>query len=97
MRGRTPATQARGMENTSRPPLRRSTSDKMLTGTAAGIARYLNLDPLVVRIGFAVTIVMGGLGIAVYLAAFLLIPEDGTDESIAGDILGSFQHKESQS
>jgi phage shock protein C len=85
------------MENTSRPPLRRSTSDKMLTGTAAGIARYLNLDPLVVRIGFAVTIVMGGLGIAVYLAAFLLIPEDGTDESIAGDILGSFQHKESQS
>jgi phage shock protein C len=84
------------MENTSRPPLRRSTDDKMLTGTAAGIARYLNLDPLVVRIAFAVTIVMGGLGIAVYLAAFLLMPEDGGSESIASDILGSFQHKEPQ-
>jgi phage shock protein C len=96
MRGHAPATQARGMENTSRP-LRRSTDDKMLTGTAAGIARYLNVDPLVVRIAFAVTTVMGGFGIPLYLAAFLLIPEDGSDQSIASDILGSFQHKESQS
>ena len=85
------------MENTSRPPLRRSTSDRMLTGTAAGIARYLNVDPLVVRIGFAVSVAFGGLGIAAYLAAFLLVPADGSDESIASDILGSFQHKESQS
>jgi phage shock protein PspC (stress-responsive transcriptional regulator) len=69
----------------------------MLTGTAAGIARYLNVDPLVVRIGFAVSIVFGGLGIVAYLAAFLLVPEEGSDESIASDILGSFQHKESQS
>jgi phage shock protein C len=85
------------MENSSRPPLRRSTSDRMLTGTAAGIARYLNIDPLVVRIAFAVSVVFGGLGMLVYLAAFLLIPEDGSDVSIASDILGSFQHKESQS
>jgi phage shock protein PspC (stress-responsive transcriptional regulator) len=85
------------MENTSRPPLRRSTSDRMLTGTAAGIARYLNVDPLVVRIGFAVSVVFGGLGMFAYLAAFLLLPEEGSDESIASDILGSFEHKGSQS
>jgi phage shock protein C len=85
------------MENTSRPPLRRSTSDKMLTGTAAGIARYLNVDPMFVRIGFGIITAMGGFGIPIYLTAFLLMPEDGSDESIASDLLGSFQHKESQS
>lgn len=78
----------------TKSPLRRSANDRMLTGTAAGIARYLNVDPTVVRIGFAVLTVMGGAGIPLYLAGLLLIPEEGHDESIASDLLGSFQRKE---
>jgi len=34
----------------------------------------------------------GGVGIPAYLACVLLIPEEGTDESIASSVLDSFQH-----
>jgi len=73
-----------------RPPLRRSLHDRMLTGTASGIARYLGVDPTIVRIGFVVVTLMGGAGVPLYLAALLLIPEEGSDESIASSIIGSF-------
>jgi phage shock protein PspC (stress-responsive transcriptional regulator) len=75
---------------TARPPLRRSTRDRMLTGTASGIARYLGVDPTFVRIAFVVLTFMGGSGGALYLAAFLLIPEEGSDESIASSVISSF-------
>jgi phage shock protein C len=74
----------------ARPPLRRSVGDRMLTGTASGIARYLGVDPTLVRIGFVVLTFMGGAGVPLYLAALLLIPEDGADESIASSIISSF-------
>ena len=63
--------------------LRRSATDKMLGGVAAGIARYLNLDVTLVRIVVAVLAVGTGLGAALYVAAWLLVPEDGMDKSIA--------------
>jgi phage shock protein PspC (stress-responsive transcriptional regulator) len=62
----------------------------MLTGTASGIARYLGVDPTFVRIGFVVLTFMGGAGVPLYLAALLLIPEEGTDESIASSVISSF-------
>lgn len=77
---------------TARPQLRRSLHDRMLTGTAAGIADYLNVDPTLVRIGFAVLTLMGP-GFPIYLAALLLIPEEGSDESIATAMINSFQNK----
>ena len=69
----------------SRPAqtLSRPSSDRMLAGVAAGIARYLNVDVTVVRILFAVLAVFGGAALPIYLAGWLLIPEDGADQSIA--------------
>ena len=62
----------------------------MLAGVAAGIARYLNADVTVIRIVFAVlTIVGGGAGIALYLAGWLLMPEDGSEQSIASQWIQS--------
>ena len=75
---------------TARTPLRRSVHDRMLTGTASGIARYLGVDPTLVRIGFVVLTFMGGAGVPLYLAALLLIPEEGSDESIASSVISSF-------
>ena len=63
--------------------LRRSADNRMLAGVAAGIARYLNVDVTVVRIVFAVLTVVGGAALPIYLAGWLLIPEDGADQSIA--------------
>jgi phage shock protein C len=64
--------------------LRRSADDRMLAGVAGGIARYLNVDATLVRVGIvALTLLMTGVGAALYIAAWLLIPADGEDQSVA--------------
>jgi phage shock protein PspC (stress-responsive transcriptional regulator) len=61
----------------------RPVHDRMLGGVAAGIARYLDVDVTVIRILFAVLAVFGGAALPIYVAGWLLIPEDGADQSIA--------------
>jgi phage shock protein C len=63
--------------------LRRSGDDRMLAGVAGGIARYLNADVTLVRVIIAALVLFTGAGAALYIAAWLLIPADGDDESIA--------------
>jgi len=63
--------------------LRRSGDDKMLAGVAGGMARYLNVNVTLVRVMIAALALFSGAGAALYLAAWLLIPADGDDQSIA--------------
>jgi phage shock protein PspC (stress-responsive transcriptional regulator) len=63
--------------------LHRSADDKMLGGVAGGIARYLDADVTLVRVIIAALALFTSVGVALYIAAWLLIPEDGEDESIA--------------
>jgi phage shock protein PspC (stress-responsive transcriptional regulator) len=72
-------------------PLCRPIGDRMLAGVASGAARYLGIDPLLVRLGFVVLVFVGGLGIPLYLASWLLIPEEGADQSIAADFVHNMQ------
>ena len=69
--------------------LRRSGDDRMLAGVAGGIARYLNVDATLVRVIIAALVLFTGVGAALYLAAWLLIPADGDDQSIAAAWLAS--------
>jgi phage shock protein C len=75
-----------------RPPLRRAVDGRMLAGVCAGIADYLAVDVTIVRVAFAVFAFLGGAGVPAYLACLLLIPEEGSDQSIAGSLLGSVDH-----
>jgi phage shock protein C len=70
-----------------RPPLRRTYHGRMLAGVCAGIADYLGVDTTIVRVAFAVFTFLGGAGIPAYLACLLLIPEEGSDQSIAASLL----------
>ena len=70
-------------------PLRRPIHDRMLAGVASGIADYLGVDETLVRIAIVVATFFGGAGIAVYLAGWLLIPEEGSDQSIASELVQS--------
>ena len=63
--------------------LRRSGDDRMLAGVAGGIASYLGADVTLVRVIIAALVLFTAAGAALYLAAWLLIPADGDDESIA--------------
>lgn len=69
----------------------RPTEDRMLAGVAAGIAQYLDVDPTLIRIAFAVLTLFGGAAVLVYLAGWLLIPEEGSDQSIASSFVQSRQ------
>jgi phage shock protein PspC (stress-responsive transcriptional regulator) len=69
------------------PQLRRPLDDQMVAGVAAGIARYFDIDATIVRIGFVVLAFVGGAGLPIYLAGWLLIPEDGAAESIAAEFI----------
>jgi phage shock protein PspC (stress-responsive transcriptional regulator) len=73
--------------------LRRSYEDRMLGGVAGGLARYFGVDPMIVRIAFAVLTIFGGAGIPLYLAGLLLIPDEGSDQSIAGSLIESLQSR----
>jgi len=72
-----------------RPALRRPFADRMLGGVAAGLARYTGVDVTIVRIAFVILTFIGGAGIPLYLAGLLLIPDEGTDQSIAASLIDS--------
>ncbi len=59
----------------------------MVAGVAAGLADYFDLDPTWVRIGFALLALLGGLAVPLYLAGWLLIPEEESGQSVAEQVL----------
>jgi phage shock protein PspC (stress-responsive transcriptional regulator) len=59
----------------------------MVAGVAAGLADFFDVDPTLVRIGFVVLSLLGGLAVPLYLAGWLLIPEEDTDLSVAEELL----------
>jgi phage shock protein PspC (stress-responsive transcriptional regulator) len=73
--------------------LHRSADDKMLAGVAGGIARYLNADVTLVRVIIAALALVTGAGAALYLAAWLLIPADGDDQSVAAAWLAGHRNR----
>jgi phage shock protein PspC (stress-responsive transcriptional regulator) len=67
--------------------LRRRNDTRMLGGVAGGIAQFFDVDVLYVRIGLVALAVLGGGGVVLYVAAWALIPEEGSDISLAQRIL----------
>ena len=56
--------------------LYRSTSDRQLAGVCGGIAKYLNLDPTVIRILWVIITLFGFAGLIAYIACVFIIPEE---------------------
>jgi signal transduction histidine kinase len=59
---------------TQSPPLRRSRSGAVLGGVCAGLGPRMGVDPLVLRVGFVIASVAGGIGICLYALCWVLIP-----------------------
>ena len=56
--------------------LYKSTTDRKLCGVCAGIANYLNVDPTVVRLLWALITFLGGAGMIAYIVCALVIPDE---------------------
>jgi phage shock protein PspC (stress-responsive transcriptional regulator) len=74
--GTTPATSGTGTP-TPRFTLRRSRTDRMLGGVCGGLAASLGADAALLRVLLvALTVITGGAAAIVYVAAWVLAPED---------------------
>jgi phage shock protein PspC (stress-responsive transcriptional regulator) len=67
--------------------LHRGGEGRILAGVAVGLADYFDIDPTLVRIGFVALSLLGGLAVPLYLAGWLLIPEEGAEQSVAEELL----------
>jgi phage shock protein PspC (stress-responsive transcriptional regulator) len=68
----TPATPTR----TEPRRITRSRDDRILGGVCAGIARHLDIDPVIVRIATVALVCAVGAGAVAYVAAWILMPLD---------------------
>ena len=64
---------------------------RIVAGVCAGLGAYFGVDVNLVRLAFGVFTVFYGLGILLYLIAWLILPEEGED----GSIVESFVSKRS--
>ena len=53
-------------------------ADRKVAGVAGGLARHLDIDPIILRVAFVVLVFFGGAGLLLYGACWLLLPEDGS-------------------
>ncbi len=91
------------MENSNR--LYRSNTDKVIGGVSGGLADYLSIDVVIVRVLFVLLVLFGGSGVLVYIILWIAIPaqtisykvkEDNSDVETISDIeAGSVTNKQS--
>lgn len=58
--------------------LHRSSKNQMIAGVCGGLAEYLGIDPVIVRLGYVILSIASAAfpGILVYLVAWLVMPRD---------------------
>ena len=55
----------------------RKNDGRMLFGVAAGVAEYLGIDPVIIRLLFVLLALIGAHGILIYLILLIVMPEEG--------------------
>jgi phage shock protein C len=77
--------------------LTRSAEDQIIAGVCSGLAKYFDTDPVLVRIIFFLLIFLGGSGVFLYLALWLILPTDQKiTEGSETDVVKEFKPKRDQ-
>lgn len=56
--------------------LYKSNDDKQLDGVCAGLGKYFDIDPTIIRLIWAVITLCGGAGIVAYIICAIIIPRE---------------------
>lgn len=68
--------------------LYRSKKNRLLAGVCGGLGHYLSVDPVIIRLGFALILILKlWLGLVAYVLAAMLIPERGSDDALEAEII----------
>ena len=66
--------------------LYRSRTDTVIGGVAAGLADYMNADPALIRIAWAILVVItGGAALVAYIIAWIVVPEEPEEAVTAAE------------
>jgi phage shock protein C len=66
----------------------RTRDGRIVAGVCSGLAEYFGIDANLIRVIVAVlTVFTGGVGALAYLAAWVVIPEEGEKSSIAENVV----------
>lgn len=60
----------------------RNPYDKVFGGVCSGVANYFDIDPVIVRLTFAVLFLTAGIGLVAYILAWIIIPVAKTQEDM---------------
>lgn len=58
----------------------RSDLDKMVAGVCGGLAAYMGIDPVLVRLAFVILSLASGVGLVIYLILWVIMPVGGQGE-----------------
>lgn len=67
--------------------LYRSREGRLVAGVCAGLGDYFGIDATIVRLIFVAFTVFAGMGLLLYVVAWLIIPEQGESSSIAEGLI----------
>ncbi|HLN66206.1 MAG TPA: PspC domain-containing protein [Streptosporangiaceae bacterium] len=60
---------------------------RVVAGVCVGLAAYFGVDPTLIRLAFALLTVFGGIGVLLYLGAWIVIPDETDGASIAESMI----------
>lgn len=60
--------------------LYRSRTDQMVGGVCGGLAQYLRIDATLIRLFFVLLVLGSGIGVALYLILWIVVPYEGEGE-----------------
>ena len=69
------------------PRLARSEEERVIAGVCGGLAAYLGVDPVLVRLAFVLLIPAGGVGIPLYLILMIIMPSEADVDLPASEVI----------
>jgi len=70
-----------------RQRLRKSGKDKMIFGVAGGLAEYFDIDPVLVRVVFALLVFSTGVGLIAYIVLAIVMPSETSVAAEQSDVV----------
>ncbi len=67
--------------------LTRSEADRMIAGVCGGLAAYLNIDPVLVRLAFVILLFASGIGFPIYLILWVIMPSEVGADKLGADVI----------
>lgn len=65
----------------------RSNTDQIISGVCGGLATYIGIDSVFIRLGFLVLLFASGIGLPIYLILWVIMPQEGASENTNADVI----------